>query len=196
MTTEAGRLPLARGAAGQVRPASGAAGRLLIGTVACLLALTGCSSGPSANAWAATVCGALGPWRITIADLNQQAATQMATATTSAQTRANLIALVSGARQASETARAAIAAAGVPDVAGGEEVARGFEASLAGTRDAYAQAEADLAALPTSDENAFYDGVAAVMTRLTDRYDRNGLSLEGLDSPELKQAFDGLAECR
>jgi hypothetical protein len=163
---------------------------------ACLLALAGCSSGPSADEWAAEVCGALAPWRTTIADLNRQAATQMAGATTSAQTRDNLIALVGGARQASERARAAIAAAGVPDVEGGDAVAHGFEASLAGTRDAYAQAEADLAALPTTDDTAFYDGVSAVLTRLTDQYGAHGVDLAGLDSPELRQAFDGVAECR
>ena len=104
--------------------------------------------------------------------------------------------LFSGGRQASETARATIAAAGVPEVDGGEAAAQGFEATLAGTRDAYAQAEADLAALATSDNAAFYDGVTAVLTRLTDRYEGSGIDLAGLDSPELKQAFDGIAECR
>ena len=162
----------------------------------CLLALVGCSSGPSAHEWATAVCGALVPWRTTIADLNKQAANQMATATTSEQTRENLMQLLSSARVASEAARAAIAAAGVPDVDGGEAVAHGFEATLAGTRDAYAQAEAELAALSTSDDTAFYDGVAAVLTRLTDQYEGSGIDLAGLDSPELKQAFDGIAECR
>ncbi len=75
-------------------------------------------------------------------------------------------------------------------------MAEGFEATLAGTRDAYAQAEADLAALPTSDDAAFYDGVTAVLTRLTDQYEGNGIDVAGLDSPELRQAFDGIDECR
>jgi hypothetical protein len=179
----------------RVRPARPTR-RVLAGVAVCMLALTGCASGPSAQEWATAVCGALAPWRTTIDELNQQAATQMATATTGAQTRENLMTLFSGARQASETARATIAAAGVPDVDGGEAAAQGFEATLAGTRDAYAQAEADLAALATSDDAAFYDGVTAVLTRLTDQYEGSGIALAGLDSPELKQAFDGIAECR
>jgi hypothetical protein len=180
----------------RLRPASRPTRRLLAGVAVCLLALAGCSSGPSANEWAAAVCGALAPWRSTIDELNRQAATQMATATTSEQTRENLMRLFGGARQASETARAAVEAAGVPDVEGGEAVAHGFEASLAGTRDAYAQAEADLAALPIMDDTAFYDGVTAVLTRLTDQYQGSGIDLAGLDSPELRQAFDGIDECR
>jgi hypothetical protein len=38
--------------------------------------------------------------------------------------------------------------------------------------------------------------VTAVLTRLTDQYEGSGIALAGLDSPELKQAFDGIAECR
>ena len=170
--------------------------RLLAGGLACLAMLAACSSGPTATQWATSVCGALKPWRTAITDLNQQATAQMATATTSAQTKQNLITLVSGARQASETARAAIAAAGVPDVDGGAEAAHRFEVSLAGTRDAYAKAEADLAALSTTDEKAFYDGVAAVMTRLNEQYGSSGIDVAGLDSVELRHAFDGIPECR
>lgn len=168
---------------------------LLASVAVCLVGLAGCSSGPSANEWAESVCGALAPWRTTIADLNQKAATQMATATTSAETRENLSALLSGARQASETARAAVAAAGVPDVEGGEAVAREFEATLAGTRDAYAAAEAELAALPTLDDVLFYDSVEALLARLTNEYGSAGATLSTLSSPELKQAFDGTAAC-
>jgi hypothetical protein len=157
--------------------------------------MAGCSSSPSADEWAATVCGALTPWRTEITQLNQRATIQMSSATTVAETRDHLIALFSGARAASETARAAVAAAGVPDVEGGQEVADGFQATLASTRDAYAMAEADLAALATSDEKVFYDGVAVVLTRLTDQY-TGGVDLSQLNSPELKQAFDGIAECQ
>jgi hypothetical protein len=170
--------------------------RGIVATVAGLVLLTGCSSPPSATEWASAVCGALKPWRSEITELNQRATTQMATATTTAQTKDNLVALVSGARQATETARAAIVAAGTPDVDGGASVAQGFDAALAGTRDAYAKAEADLAALPAADSATFYDGVADILTRLTEQYQNSGINLADLDSVELQQAFDGIAECR
>jgi hypothetical protein len=158
--------------------------------------LAGCSSGPSAQEWASTVCGALAPWRSTIADLNQRAADQMAQATTAEQTRQNLVALVTDARDATEQARAAVAGAGVPDVDGGAGVAGAFTAALADMRDAYGAAGAELLGLPAADETAYYDGVVAVMQRLRTRYEQAGAALGTLDSPELKDAFQRLPECQ
>lgn len=158
--------------------------------------VAGCGSGPSPQDWAGQVCEALGPWRTRIDDLNAQAATRMASATTSTQTKDSLVTLVGGGESASETARAAVVAAGVPDVAGGDQVAQRFIAALTGTRDAYAQAKKDLLALPTADDGAFYDGVTAVMSRLNDEYRASAVDTTNLDSPELRQAFDGTASCR
>lgn len=171
--------------------------RLLIVMVATGLVLAACSrSGLPAEAWAVSVCTALTPWRNTITELNQRAATQMGQTSTIEQTRRNLVDLVTDARDATETARAAVAAAGVPDVSGGESVAHGFERSLATTRDAYAAAEADLLALPTGDETAFYSGVVDVMDRLNRQYEQAGADLVDLDSPELRTAFDQAPECQ
>jgi hypothetical protein len=50
--------------------------------------------------------------------------------------------------------------------------------------------------LPTTDDVAFYDGVEALLTRLTNQYQGNAVDLSGLDSPELREAFDGIAACR
>jgi hypothetical protein len=104
--------------------------------------------------------------------------------------------LVGDARDATEVARAAVVAAGVPDVDGGAAVADGFAASLAETRDAYAGAETELRALPGADETTFYDGVVEVLNRLNQRYEQGGLDLTNLDSPQLREAFDRLPECR
>jgi hypothetical protein len=161
-----------------------------------LLLLPGCSSGPSSQDWASKVCSALAPWRVAITDLNRRASEQMANATTPDQTRENLIALVADARDATETARAAVAAAGIPDVAGGAEVAAGFIASLTQTRDAYATAREELLGLSADDETAFYDGVVDVLDRLNRRYQASGLELSELNSPELRDAFDHVPECR
>jgi len=49
---------------------------VVTGMVVCLMVLTGCSSGPSADEWAAAVCDALSPWRTTIASLNERAASR------------------------------------------------------------------------------------------------------------------------
>lgn len=165
--------------------------------VTTVLALVGCSSSAlSADAWAVSVCNALAPWRTQITDLNQRAAVQMAQTSTVEQTRRNLADLVADAGDVTETARAAVAAAGVPDVSGGETVARGFERSLRTLRDAYAAAAEDLRALPGNDETAFYDGVVDVMDRLNRQYEQAGAELSELDSPELRAAFDRAPECQ
>jgi hypothetical protein len=170
--------------------------RLLSACLAAVLLVAGCSHGPSAQQWATSVCGALAPWRTALTDLNTRAADQMAQSTTVDQTRQNLIDLVTDARDATETARASVAAAGVPDVDSGAQVAQSFSDSLAQTRDAYAQAETDLRALPGDDEETFYDGVVAVLDRLTTAYQKAGDSLSTLDSPKLKAAFDSAPECQ
>jgi hypothetical protein len=73
------------------------------------LVVAGCG-GPSAvphRTWVTNVCQALGPWRDRLTALNTQAAQQMKTATTPAQTREHLLGLLDGARQASEDAPSA-----------------------------------------------------------------------------------------
>ncbi len=115
---------------------------------------------------------------------------------TPAETRTLLTELLSGGEAASERARSAVAAAGVPDVDGGAQVAHRFTASLGRFRDAYANARADLEALPMTDETSFYDGVVTVMTGLTSEYAASAVDPEQIDSPELRRAFDGTDECR
>jgi hypothetical protein len=169
---------------------------LTVATIAAVL-LTGCSrSSLSPDVWVATVCNALTSWRATITDLNQRASAAMTRVTTIEQTRTNLLALVTDARDATEAARGAVEAAGVPDVSGGESVARAFERSLAATRDAYAAAAESLRELPGGDGTAFYDGVVDVMDRLMRRYEQASEDLSVLDSPELRAAFERAPECR
>jgi hypothetical protein len=177
-------------------PAERRRGTLLVALVVAVL-LAACSRpGVPADAWVVTVCNALTPWRSTITELNQRAQTQMQQTITVEQTRRNLVDLVTNARDATETARLAVVAAGVPDAPGGESAARGFELSLESTRDAYAEAADDLRRLPGGDETAFYDGVIDVMDRLNRQYEQAGAKLSELDSPQLRAAFDRAPECQ
>jgi len=165
-------------------------GALVVG---CLAA---CGGGPSAEQWTGQVCGALVPWRVTIADLNTRAQQQLSAAHTPTEVRTSLLDLLAGGASASETARVAVAAAGTPDAAGGAAVAARFVASLTGMRDAYARARTDLAALPTGDPPAFYRSVAAVLARLNTEYAASGVDTSKLDAPELRASFDKVDKCR
>jgi hypothetical protein len=170
--------------------------RPLIALLLLGLALGACGGGPSPAAWAASVCAALTPWRTEIGSLTQRAQSQMDAATTPGQAKENLTRLLAGAEAASETARSRVAGAGVPDVDGGDEVARSFVASLTGARDAYGRARAAVSALDTGDATAFYDGVTAAMAKLTEEYGRSALDTGKLRSAELQRAFDEAPECR
>ena len=123
--------------------------------------LAACSGSIAPTTWATAVCQSLTPWRASIATLNQNAQAAMATAKTPTQTRAHMHDLLSGAQQASEKARAAVAAAGVPDVEGGAVIEKRFVAALADVRDAYARADHTIAALPMTDASTFYSGVGS-----------------------------------
>ena len=161
-----------------------------------MVTLTACGSGPTPESWAGEVCGALTPWRAQIAELNVDAQEQMSAAGTPAQAQAGLVRLLAGAESASETARAAVVAAGTPDVDGGDEIAGRFAASLRQARDAYAHARGDLQALPTTDAAVFYRRVASVLATLNAEYARSGVDTAGLESVELRDAFDKVDRCQ
>jgi hypothetical protein len=146
--------------------------------------------------WAADVCTALTPWRARIVSLNAQAQQQVAAATAPDQARAGLLELLQGAETASETARVAVATAGAPAGNGGEAIASYVTNSLATIRDAYARARRDLESVPVGDADAFYDRVVAVFDRLNRDYLDAAPDLGRVNLPDLRRAFDEVAECR
>src|ERR1700754_2378701 len=97
--------------------------RVLVPVILLSLVLSACGGGSAPAAWAASVCAALTPWRAEIGSLTERTQQQMDVATTPAQAKENLVQMLGGAEQASERARAQIAAAGVPDVDDGERIA-------------------------------------------------------------------------
>jgi hypothetical protein len=167
---------------------------LLILAVSC--AATACSSAIAPRTWATSVCDALTPWRAQITTLNQNAQVQMAATHTPAETRTHILALLAGAERATEKARVAVVAAGVPDVDGGAVIEKRFVAALAAVRDAYKRAETSISSLPTTDAGAFYDGVGTAMTKLNADYAKSGVDTNQLASTELQADFDKVAACR
>ncbi len=159
-------------------------------------ALVGCASTTGPRVWATSVCNALAPWRTEIGTLATRTQQQMTAETTPAQAKENLIRLFGGAESASESARAGVERAGVPDVEQGEEIANSFVASLSGVRDAYGRARGGIEALATSPQATFYTQVAAVVKKLDEEYQQTELDTTNLNSQELKQAFDETPACR
>ncbi|MEV1328271.1 hypothetical protein AB0J20_01690 [Micromonospora costi] len=172
-----------------------AVGKLTVVLATLVLAVTACG-GPSPRAWAASVCGALTPWRSEISRLTSSTDQQMTAQTTPAQAKENLVRLFGGAEQASETARRKVEEAGVPETDHGEEISTGFRTSLGKMRDAYGRARDTIERLDTSEATAFYDGVRAAVDTLNKEYDASALDTSRLNSEELKRAFDEVPECR
>lgn len=168
--------------------------RRAVAVLLLVFAVAGCG-GTSAvphRTWVTSVCQALGPWRDRLTALNTQTAQQMASATTPAQTRDRLLALLDGARQASEDARSKIAGAGVPDVTDGAAIAERFVNALTAVRDAYGKARDTVKALPDKD---FYAGVGTAMTTLNDDYAKAGVDTVKLASADLRKDFDEVPAC-
>jgi hypothetical protein len=163
--------------------------------LALVVALAACG-GPSARQWADRVCTALTPWRTQIAALNSTARSRVAAASSPAQIRDELAALLRGALAATEAARAEVVDAGIPDVTGGAEVAGRFIASLVAVRDAYARARAELERLPVADQSSFTTGVVGIFDRLNADYARTAPDTSALSSPQLQAAFADLPRCR
>ncbi|WBB73271.1 hypothetical protein O7602_26910 [Micromonospora sp. WMMD1128] len=171
------------------------AGKLTVVLATLVLVVAGCG-GPSPRAWAASVCQALTPWRAEISKLTSSTQQQMTAQTTPAQAKENLVRLFSGAEQASETARRKVEEAGVPEVERGSDVSAGFQGSLGKMRDAYGRARTTIDGLDTAQAGPFYDGVRAAVDTLNKEYDASALDTSKLNSPELKEAFDEVPECR
>jgi hypothetical protein len=165
--------------------------------VTLLVGAAGCGGhGVEPKTWAGSVCAALTPWRAKINTLTLQAQQQLSTAKTAAQTKTNVVDLLSGAESASETARKGVAAAGTPDVADGERIATHFTGSLQKARDAYGHARTSVAGLSTGDAKKFYTGVKAVFDTLGTEYAASALDTSNVGSADLQKAFNEVPECR
>jgi hypothetical protein len=176
-----------------MRPARPLAVLLILALV---LPVAACSGATDARAWAATVCTSLGPWRTEIGSLTTRAQQQMKVATTPGQAKENLSRMFSGAKDASEQARAGVLKAGIPDVDNGRQIADGFTGALASMRDAYGRAATGIDGLNTTPAKTFYEQVAKVVDQLNHDYETSSLDTSKLNSSELEQAFDEVPECR
>lgn len=161
-----------------------------------LLAGCGGSARPAPRSWAKSVCGALTPWRTEVANLTQRAQEEISRTGTPSQTKQSLTQLLAGAERASERARARIAGAGVPDVAGGRATADRFVAALTRARNAYGHTRATIAGLDAAAAKPFYDAVEQAFKQLGDEYSGSVLDFNSVAPAALHQAFDEVSECR
>jgi hypothetical protein len=160
-------------------------------------ALAACGSGgvPPED-WARDVCLAVKPWSTQIDASVTQAREQITDAAAPAETKAELVALFSGAQQASADALAEVRKAGVPDADQGEEVAAQFTAALDAAAENFGRAADGVEALSTKDRAKFYDGVVKVGDQLSKDNNTSSTQLSEVQSKDLEKAFADVPECR
>jgi hypothetical protein len=172
-----------------MRPAAAAA--------ALTFALAGCGSdGVEPEKWARSVCVAVKPWSSQIDASVTQARTKITNATDPVQTKAELVALFRGAKQASDDAVAKVKKAGVPAADNGKKVADQFVGALSAAGSNFGRAADGVETLPTTDRAAFYSGVVKVGDQLSRDNNKSSTQLSTVRSKDLEKAFDKVPECR
>ncbi len=148
------------------------------------------------EAWAKSVCQAIKPWGAEIAELQKSAQTKITAQSDATQTKTELIRLFGGMAQSTEVALGKVREAGVPDVETGDEVAKQFVAALTAAKKSFATGKDAVAALPTDDTKAFYDGVVRAGAAMSRENADAGRAFTDISAPELDKAFDEVPECR
>ncbi|GIG58801.1 hypothetical protein Lfu02_31730 [Longispora fulva] len=142
------------------------------------------------------MCVSVRTWQVKVGQLTKNAQDSMATAKNPHEAQQSLLGLLGGAETASETARATVVGAGVPDVDRGSQFADQLAKAIAAARDAYGKARRSIAGLPTTEDKPFYDGVTSAMETLKQEYQPESANPAKLDSPELKKAFTTAQSCQ
>jgi hypothetical protein len=164
---------------------------------AAVVVLAACGSdGVEPEKWARSVCVAIKPWSTQINASVTQARTEITSASNPAQTKAELVALFRGAKQASDDAVAKVRRAGVPAADNGKKVADQFVGALTAAGDNFGRAADGVEKLPTANRTAFFNGVVKVGDRLGKDNTTSSTQLSTVHSKDLEKAFDEVAECR
>ncbi|WP_412540863.1 hypothetical protein R8Z50_34615 [Longispora sp. K20-0274] len=158
--------------------------------------LAGCQGDVAPEQWADSVCVSVRTWQVKVGQLTKNAQDSMATAKNPHEAQQSLLGLLGGAEGASETARASVKGAGVPDVDKGAQFADQLAKAIGAARDAYGKARRTIEGLPTSEAKPFYDGVSTAMETLKQEYQPESADPAKLDSPELKKAFTTAQSCK
>ncbi|HEV7826164.1 MAG TPA: hypothetical protein VGP02_14775 [Mycobacteriales bacterium] len=165
------------------------------GALASVLAACGTGGVPPQD-WARDVCVAVKPWSTQIDASVTQARQQITDAADPTKAKAELIALFSGAQQASADAAGKVRKAGVPDADNGEQVASQFTKALEAARANFGRAADGVEALPTKDRAKFYEGVVKVGDQLSKDNNASSRQLSDVRSKDLEKAFAEVPECR
>lgn len=150
----------------------------------------------SAEEYAADLCAAQLAWVDELQTLNQELQEDATDPESLEQLKEATLGYFDGVVEATEQMVDAAEAAGVPDVADGEEAAGAVIILLEGVRDAVRDARDRLSDLPTDDAQAFSSELLSISSELGTTLGDAASALDSLGSPELDSAMLEIEECQ
>ncbi|MHB1486016.1 MAG: hypothetical protein ACYCZM_00445 [Acidimicrobiales bacterium] len=168
------------------------------------LGLTACSgttshTGTAPRSWMTTLCQSLAQYQTSLATGTRNFEAAAPTYASLAAAKAGLVSYVQGAVGATDSVLSHVKAAGKPAVKDGSQIAQAIQTGLAQVKAAFAQAESQAAAIPTSDAASFERTAQSVNTELTNASNQAGQTFSHLDkkypSPQLNQAAHSIGAC-
>ncbi len=173
--------------------------------VAAALLLSGCgggggSGGGSATvkpeAWAESVCSAVGTWVKDIEAKTESIKAATADVTDPAAAKQQLATFTDDILTTTDGMLAGVKGAGTPDVKDGATIEKALNEGLGTVKPIFEQLKSGVAALPTDSPEAFVAGAEVLQATIGQGLDAFGSSLSGVSSPELDKVFDANATCQ
>jgi hypothetical protein len=157
-------------------------------------------SGTKPDAWAATVCGALGDWAQGLKDDSAKLGSDLSGATDIKVVKAKFVAFLENAERSSRTMIMRITNAGPPAVKDGAAIQSQLVSGLSGAQASFARAIVKAKALPTANPQAFSSGVQSLggdvekeLTAVGEKFNALG---DRYDDKTLNQATSNEASCK
>jgi hypothetical protein len=169
------------------------------------LAAAGCGgggdtkySGASPDAWAATVCGALGDWAQGLQEDSQALSSDLRTPKSIESVKAKFVVFLTNAGTSADRMIERIHGLGPPAVKDGAAIQSRLEEGLNKARASLTRAEKRAIALPTSDAQAFSSGVTALGREVQNELTATRKTFDELDkynSEKLNKATSAEPAC-
>jgi hypothetical protein len=146
--------------------------------------------------YAADICTAFTDWTQAIQDRQTELEQGLEPGASPQEGKDALQGFLDDAVTASDTLVEDVEGAGTPDTENGQEAADALQEAAQGARDQLAEAQADVADLPTDSPEAFSEAADQFGNDVREALEGVGDGLQDIDTPELDEAIDEEEACQ
>lgn len=158
------------------------------------------TTGKPASRWSATLCSSVTSWSKAIEKNGNDLSTQVGSDPDLATARSEIVTSLGQAVALTDQTATKLAALGAPNVRNGAKIAKAFQQAFASSKSKFSAAQAQAAALPTDDPDAFNTAGSAVdqlISAAPDPVTSAFTAINSLDSSgNLIKAFAGQKSCK